>query len=369
VNGNQAPTIVITAPANNATFMEPAGMVISASASDADGTISKVDFYYGTTFIGSDNSAPYSFTWSGVMAGTYAVTAVATDNLGGTATSAVITVIVNANQAPAVSITSPLNNANFISLANVTITATASDADGSVTKVEFYNGATLLGTDPTSPYSFAFNNLSAGTYTLTAKATDNLGAVTTSTVVNITVNPNQSSVITIVSPTDNSTVTGTSVTINVNATDPDGSITKVEYLDGNTVIGTSTTQPYSFTWNNPTAGTHVLTVRVTDSNGGVTTSSPTSFTVGTGTGIISSSYGAFTHIYPNPSLETFTVKASQEIKSLSVVNMYGVEVINLQDISADQQVEIGKDLADGTYVLLIKYTSDKMEVAKIVKIK
>jgi hypothetical protein len=134
------------------------------------------------------------------------------------------------------------------------------------------------------------------------------------------------------------------------------------------VIGTSTTEPYSFTWNNPPAGTHDITVRVTDSNGGVTTSAPTTMIVQTQTGIFTSSgYGTFTNVYPNPSLDVFTLKASEEIKSLSIVNMYGIEQSTIQNIQSGEQVEIGKDLESGSFVLMINYASGKMEVAKLIK--
>jgi hypothetical protein len=93
------------------------------------------------------------------------------------------------NNPPTVSITSPSNGATFTAPANITINATASDSDGTVTKVDFYQGTTLLGTDTTSPYSNTWNNVAAGSYTLTAKATDNGGAFTTSSPINITVNP------------------------------------------------------------------------------------------------------------------------------------------------------------------------------------
>jgi regulation of enolase protein 1 (concanavalin A-like superfamily) len=97
-----------------------------------------------------------------------------------------ITVNPGANMPPSVSITAPTNGASFPAPANITITADASD-DGSVTKVEFFNGGALLGTDMTGPYSFAWNSVPGGNYTLTAKATDNLGATTTSAPVAITV--------------------------------------------------------------------------------------------------------------------------------------------------------------------------------------
>jgi hypothetical protein len=93
------------------------------------------------------------------------------------------------NTPPAVSITAPANGSTYTAPANITISASASDADGSVAKVDFYQGATLIGTDTTAPYSLDWNNIAAGTYSLTARATDNLGAVTASAAVSITVNP------------------------------------------------------------------------------------------------------------------------------------------------------------------------------------
>jgi endoglucanase len=92
-----------------------------------------------------------------------------------------------ANVAPTVSIASPANNASFTSGANITITANAADSDGSISKVEFFQGTTLLGTSTASPYSFTWTNVAAGNYSITAKATDNSGAATTSSAVSITV--------------------------------------------------------------------------------------------------------------------------------------------------------------------------------------
>ncbi len=188
--GNALPTVSITSPANNATFTAPANITINATASDTDGTVSKVDFYQNGSFLGTDATSPYSFAWNGVAAGNYALTAIATDNAGGTGTSTPVNIVVNpsSNNPPTVSITSPANNATFTAPANITINATASDTDGSVTKVDFYQNGVFLGTDATSPYSFAWNGVAAGNYALTAVATDNGGATTTSTPVNIVVN-------------------------------------------------------------------------------------------------------------------------------------------------------------------------------------
>jgi Metallo-peptidase family M12/Bacterial Ig domain/Secretion system C-terminal sorting domain len=94
-SGNNPPTVSITAPANNANFTPPASISITASAADADGSVTQVAFYNGTTLLGTDLTAPYAFSWTNVALGTYSLTAVATDNTGAKTTSAIVYVIVN----------------------------------------------------------------------------------------------------------------------------------------------------------------------------------------------------------------------------------------------------------------------------------
>jgi Bacterial Ig domain len=298
-----SPTVSITSPAEAASFTAPASITINATAADVDGTVSKVEFYNGATLIGTSTTRPYSVNWANVAAGSYALTAKATDNSNLSTTSIPVNIIVNApntngycgtafskdydykvetvgdlvtftfhplqpisgcnsalvyiregasgaypgyamtasgtdfvytktianntplsiyftyntppmgernssanphsytvganctgiiGSAPTVSLTSPTNNASFTEPATININATAADADGTIAKVEFYNGATLLNTDNTSPYSFAWTNVPAGNYTISAKATDNSGYTTISTFVKVIVNINNS---------------------------------------------------------------------------------------------------------------------------------------------------------------------------------
>jgi endoglucanase len=187
---NQSPTVSITSPANAATFATGASITIQATASDSDGTVSKVEFFRGTTKLGEDTSNPYQFIVTSAAAGSYSLTAKATDNNGASTTSSVVTVTVSAvatNNAPTVSITSPANSASFTTGATITIQATASDSDGSVTKVEFFNGTTKLGEDTTNPYQFTLASATEGNYSFTAKATDNLNATKVSTAVAVSV--------------------------------------------------------------------------------------------------------------------------------------------------------------------------------------
>ena len=184
------PTVTLTQPANGASFTAPATVSLAATASDADGTVARVEFFNGAAKLGEDTTAPYSFTWGGVAAGTYTVTARATDDLGASTTSAPSTITVSAaNAAPTASITSPADGAIFAWKPTITITATASDPGGSVTRVEFRDGSTVIGQDTSAPYSYTWRNVPPGSHVLTARATDNLGAATTSSPVGITVRP------------------------------------------------------------------------------------------------------------------------------------------------------------------------------------
>jgi hypothetical protein len=188
IHANSLPSVTLTQPADGATFSSPATVDLAATASDTDGTVTKVEFFNGTTKLGEDTTAPYGFSWSGVTAGTYTLTASATDDSGGTTTSAAARITVG-NTPPSVGITSPADGAVFAWKPTITVTATATDPDGNVTKVEFRDGTTLLGQDTTAPYSFTWRNVPQGTHVLTARATDNAGAVTTSSAVGITVRP------------------------------------------------------------------------------------------------------------------------------------------------------------------------------------
>ena len=91
------------------------------------------------------------------------------------------------NLPPVVQITSPVNAATYLAGVNIPVTATATDPVGQVIQVDFYAGNTLIGSDTTAPYSISWNQVPVGNYTLTAAATDNLGATAVSAPVQISV--------------------------------------------------------------------------------------------------------------------------------------------------------------------------------------
>jgi hypothetical protein len=93
---NTPPNTALTAPANNATFAAGSNITLTATATDPDGTVAKVEFFQGSTPIGApDTQSPWTVVWSNVPAGTYVLTSRATDNDGGVRTSAGVTITVS----------------------------------------------------------------------------------------------------------------------------------------------------------------------------------------------------------------------------------------------------------------------------------
>jgi len=184
--------VTLTEPVSGALYHAPAAIVLSAiaQAKQKNHPIVKVEFFQGTDLIGAVAGTragdQYTLNWAGVAAGNYAVTAKATNDKGDTDLSDPVSITVNA--LPSVSLTSPGSNAAFKAPANIPLAVQVADADGSVASVEYFYGTTLITSLSAPPYSFVWAEVPQGTYTLTARVTDNLGGVMTSVGVNVTVN-------------------------------------------------------------------------------------------------------------------------------------------------------------------------------------
>jgi len=139
----------------------------------------------GSLALNADGS--FTFTPNANWSGTNTFTYRANDGRTNSSVATVTITVTPVNDAPTCSISSPADGATFTAPAAITINANASDIDGSVTKVEFYNGVVKLGEVLSPPYSLQPTALPAGSYALTVKATDNSGATTASAVVNVTV--------------------------------------------------------------------------------------------------------------------------------------------------------------------------------------
>ena len=389
--GNAPPNVSITSPANGATFTSPANVIINASATDSDGIVSRVDFYNGAALIGSDTSAPYSFTWNSVATGSYALTAKAMDNLGAISVSSTVNISVNPagtsgftddfndnavdpakwtygtiqgaiysgpsawdatvpvlerNQRLEISPRSGVTGDHYNGYVSVA-TWSLSNARATVELVQAASGGTtntelalcvdsrnfLMISIESGVLRFeqvvnGVRSTTSTTYNSTQHrfwrirhdsladsinfetSSDGLAWIVRRTVVrqlplgalkveisagtwqgvsspgtaifdnfnllaNSTAPVNNPPSVNITSPVNNATfVAPASITIDANASDTDGSVSRVDFYSGTNLIGTDNTAPYSFTWNNVALGSYQLSSAATDNNGALTTSSP-----------------------------------------------------------------------------------------------
>ena len=257
---NKAPTVSIASPGSGASFAAPATLAITATAADADGTVVRVDFYQGTTLLGSRTVAPFAFTWSGVAAGSYSLTAKATDNAGASKTSAAVSITV---AQPSITIASPGAGAAITGLA-VGVAGAFSGDPGSTVVVDGPFGSRIA-TNTGNTYT-AVVDLVPGVNTLRASVARRNGTSesTTSTVI-----ASPAPLLTFTAPNPAASVfdTQTPVTLIVDALSPVGSIAKVDFFRNGALLGTAAVAPYRYTWTNPAAGSHTMSAVATDDRG------------------------------------------------------------------------------------------------------
>ncbi len=281
VNAPATPAVSITSPLNGALYTTGDNVIIDASASSSDGTITSVQFFVDGNSIGTVTVAPYTISYTAAL-GTHSLTAKATDSRSATNISSPISIVVNAPAPPTVNITSPANNSNYVTGDQITIdaTATANDGGGSIVSVQFFVDGTSIGTVNSAPYSISYT-AAAGSHALTAKATDDKGTHNTSSSVNITVTNEVLPVVNVTSPANNSNyVTGdiVAVTASASSSDPGGSITSVQFFVDGISIGTVNSAPYTVNYTG-VLGTHALTAQATDNRGFQNTSATVNITV------------------------------------------------------------------------------------------
>ena len=235
-----------------------------------------MEFFQGTTLVGTSTQSPYSVLWdtTRIANGQYTLTSKAFDAANNSATSAPSTVTVNNPSTdtipPTTSMTAPANGATVAG--TIAVSANATDNMG-VTKVEFYRATTLIGTDTSSPYSISWNTTTTtnGNHSLTSKAFDAANNIGTSAPITVTVNNlfDTSGPTLTVTPANNSTLpTKGSFSIMARASDPSGVSKIYIYLDNlliKTCAGITTcskNQPVS----QITKGTHTIKAIAADNS-------------------------------------------------------------------------------------------------------
>jgi len=262
----------------------------------------------------------------------------------------------NIGAAPTVSITSPANAASFFTGNPVAIAATAADADGTVSGVDFYLDGALQGSDATAPYTFTITPATVGTHSLTAKATDNDGNITTSSVVTIIEAVNAVPTATVTAPANSAVIAGalgagtTTVTITANAADSDGTVDSVQFLVNNVKVGSAAgAGPYSFNWvSSGIYGAKAITVKAFDNNNGVGTSAAVNITI--------SNPNAKPYFVDNTDTTCVITGFSLPIKAKDpVANVIGFDMVlhyNKAKVTPTGVITAGSDLINPSYVTI-----------------
>ncbi len=316
---NGAPLVDIVSPRDGSMLLAPANTHLCAMTAYFTDTVASVEFFAGTNSLGVVTNGPsdlggrepcrpagayFCLAWTNVPPGAYVLTATARDLAGNTATSSAVDISVVTNLPPRVLIATPRKGATILGPTNVNICATALDASpGTVTQVEFFEGTNSLGVVTNVPviyttnrqwvfpirnlsYRLTWTNAQPGAYTLTAVATDNDGAKTTSRPVDISVVTNLPPRVRLVSPYDGARyLARATVGICAAASDPGGTVTSVEFFAGTNSLGVVTSSLvvtnyegihnlFCFTWSGVAEGPYTLTAVATDNSGATAVSAP-----------------------------------------------------------------------------------------------
>ncbi|EIV8466161.1 TPA: Ig-like domain-containing protein [Vibrio vulnificus] len=321
------PTISLTSPTGSETLSDKDRLVVSAQATDSDGIVTQVEFFVDNQSVFVDTNAPYEYLWNAVAGThTFKAQATDDANLttmsqnvslvvsgshsGGCADAVPYlagtryeagTLVSNLNQKyrcdvagwcssdaawayepgvgqywqdawsglgacstpPQITITSPNDGAVVLAGSNLTLSADASDADGSVTQVEFFANNSSLGVVTQPPYVQTWSATFVGANQLKAIATDNDNNVSES-VVNVTVS-DQALVVTLTSPTAGQTVgLGKNVTLSADATSLTSAIKQVDFVVNGSVIATDNSAPYSVSWTPAAIGNFTVSAQAVD---------------------------------------------------------------------------------------------------------
>lgn len=375
VNVNQPPVVSLVNISNNQHFPSNSDLRLTANATDPDGKIKSVEFFANGNPLFTEVNAPYTRIWPNLQVGTYVLTTRATDNTGGVTVSNPITIIVDNNAPPTVNITNPYQGAEYPGPATFRLEANATDPDGKITKVEFYNGNSYVTTEYNYPYSYLWPNVPEGNYNIIAKAYDNSGAFTISQAVQFSVVPNQAPTVMLASPSDNDTYSfGQGVSFLAFAND-DGQINRVEFYNGPTLMFTEYNYPYSRTVYGLAPGNYDITARAVDNSGATALSGSVHFTVNdnnsgmftgsqppleyTGQGVLDLSFA------PNPVSDILTVEINGMVEGKQTqILIYSIsgQLMKVEATAHSISRLNISSLANGTYVL--KVVSGKFVISK-----
>ena len=342
VKDNVAPIVTVSTPANAITGDS---IIITATATDSDGTIASVEFFVDDVSIGTDATSPYAISYKTTF-GKHFIKAVATDNFGLKGTSKIDSITVVNNQAPVVTIQTPKN---AITGDEVTFTSTAIDKDGTITQVEFFVDNISVGIDTIAPYANKWV-AKVGVHKIKAIATDNRGFTGTSADSVLEVVDNKAPLVELI--VDSTAIVGANVLITVNATDTDGSIKKVEFFIDNVVLASDSIAPYTSTWK-AVAGKHTVKILATDNRGLTSTKTKDIMVKDNNVSIETIAANLQTLVYPNPANQELSIIASENA-SVEITDISGKVIAYKNELIANTTHHVAvSEFSAGVYLVRI----------------
>ena len=188
---NAAPLVQFATPSGTVFAQGP--LPIEVSVSDADGIVTKAEYFDGAVRLGEKTAYPWVLNLPAPTVGLHQYRVVVTDNAGATAEVSKSVQVEASNRSPLVQLTAPTNGVSRTAPFNVDLTASTSDEDGFVVSVEYLAGTNRIALSTNAPFSAVWANAPIGTHTITAVSRDNLGQSTSSKPAEIRVNRAQSS--------------------------------------------------------------------------------------------------------------------------------------------------------------------------------
>lgn len=187
-------------------------------------------------------------------------------------------VYTKSNVFPTVRLTYPVEGAQLVAPATITMAANAAEINGSIAKVKFYKDGDYLGEKTSWPYTYQLTGVAEGTYILSVVAEGASGQTVMSNWATVTVLGSGSAAtppsVAVTAPTgDTIYPEGSNIPVNVNATD-NSAVSKVEFFRNGYKIGETSAAPFNFTWANAARGDHTIVARATDDEGTTTDSAP-----------------------------------------------------------------------------------------------
>jgi len=354
----------------------------SASTESAGKTLTyKWTQNYGPSMVQFTSTTTANPTISGLVEGMYSLKLTVTNTDSRTDDDELMVMVSStANIAPSVAIVSPSNNSTYTQGKPVTISANASDFDGTIAKVEFYHGTSLIATDDVAPYSTVWNP-AIGDYALTAKATDNGGAVSTSLPVNVKIDPSMVCETTSTQASQGSfslgyvatfETVGSNVTMTFELLDnKDGVIAyafkKTPFSE--TAMTSVGAKKFTYTLGGLTHGQTISYACKFAFGGGMAVTKYFDYVVGTSCGVnaIDEHKVGTISLYPNPIQDKLQVKSAQIINQVIVRNLLGQTIELVKVDNTETTLDLSK-LSAGNYFVTIKLVNGEMSTRKFVKL-